>query len=211
MSQLQSEQIEREALLRALSASDDRPWCFIPLRSASIQWQSGVFQKMWAFNTGTDANTIGTVKTPATTPSIEDLVTSAQAKTTITIGQHDWFVDSVVVLDNDGRPVGRLFRLTSPEAEADHAAKMLASYDAQRRLTALSPREAEILDLVYDGLTNKAIAARANISQKTVEKHRGRVTRKLRTSSLAELIRLVATARYADVVSQDATKPDDFE
>ena len=58
----------------------------------------------------------------------------------------------------------------------------------------LSTRESEILDLVFSGLTNKAAAGRANISEKTVEKHRANIMRKLRVRSSTDLIRRVTEA-----------------
>jgi RNA polymerase sigma factor (sigma-70 family) len=57
----------------------------------------------------------------------------------------------------------------------------------------LTPREREIMALVVSGLLNKQIAARLGISEITVKAHRGRVMRKMRVDSLADLVR-VATA-----------------
>ena len=54
----------------------------------------------------------------------------------------------------------------------------------------LTEREREVMCLVVDGLTNKAVAARLNISEKTVEVHRARVMEKTGASSLSELVRI---------------------
>lgn len=54
----------------------------------------------------------------------------------------------------------------------------------------LSPRELEVLRLVVDGETNKAIAAKLRISEKTVEKHRSRIMDKTGARQAAELVRL---------------------
>jgi FixJ family two-component response regulator len=62
----------------------------------------------------------------------------------------------------------------------------------------LSPREREVINLVYAGATNKSIGIALNISIKTVEKHRGKAMRKLEVSSLAELIRLIDRERRID-------------
>ena len=53
----------------------------------------------------------------------------------------------------------------------------------------LTPREREVLQLVAEGFTNKAIAEELIISVKTVEKHRANVMSKLDASDLPTLIR----------------------
>lgn len=57
------------------------------------------------------------------------------------------------------------------------------------RLQALSPRELEVLKLIADGLGNKQIAVRLNLSTRTVETHRERIMRKLDLHSVAALTR----------------------
>ena len=47
------------------------------------------------------------------------------------------------------------------------------------RLQTLTPRELEVLDLVTQGLTSKAIAQRLGIGRRTVETHRANLLRKL--------------------------------
>ncbi len=54
----------------------------------------------------------------------------------------------------------------------------------------LTGREREVMCLVVDGLTNKAVAAELGISEKTVEVHRARVMEKTGASSLSELVRI---------------------
>ncbi len=55
----------------------------------------------------------------------------------------------------------------------------------------LSEREREVIQLVYEGATNKSIGIRLGISIKTVEKHRGKGMKKMHVSCLANLIRLM--------------------
>jgi DNA-binding CsgD family transcriptional regulator len=79
-----------------------------------------------------------------------------------------------------------------------HPAEQLAFADQGLRL--LTPREREILDRVVVGETNKEIGKSLQISHRTVEVHRGRIHDKLGVSGLAELVRLVVTLEYRDLV-----------
>lgn len=56
-----------------------------------------------------------------------------------------------------------------------------------RALEALTEREREVLTLVAEGLTTKEIAARLDISVRTVESHRANLMRKLDLRSVARL------------------------
>jgi FixJ family two-component response regulator len=58
------------------------------------------------------------------------------------------------------------------------------------RLSCLTPREREVLPLIVSGLLNKQAAAELAISEITVQIHRGRIMKKMRAGSLAELVRL---------------------
>jgi len=58
------------------------------------------------------------------------------------------------------------------------------------RLQRLTPREHEVMEQVCAGKANKVIAADLDISERTVELHRGRVMRKLGVRSVAELVKL---------------------
>lgn len=52
----------------------------------------------------------------------------------------------------------------------------------------LTPREHEILQLVWAGLTNRAITQQLQISSKTGEAHRANMMRKLGVSNIAQLL-----------------------
>jgi len=65
---------------------------------------------------------------------------------------------------------------------------------AVTRISGLTEREHEIMDLVIAGHANKEIAARLGISQRTVENHRASVMTKTGVASLPDLIRLVIAA-----------------
>ncbi len=59
---------------------------------------------------------------------------------------------------------------------------------AKEKIATLTPREAEVMELVVKGRLNKQIAHTLGISEKTVKVHRARVMQKLEVRSLAELI-----------------------
>ena len=94
----------------------------------------------------------------------------------------------VVVYQSVGRDVtGEVAGDTRRRAAADAAAK----------LEKLSPREREVLTAVADGTTNKVIAVRLGITERTVEKHRSAAMRKLGVRSAAELVRVAVAAEAA--------------
>ena len=71
------------------------------------------------------------------------------------------------------------------------------SWDAQAaelmpRLASLTPQQVRVLMMLSEGLLNKQIAAELGISEITVKAHRGRVMRKMRVDSLADLVRAAA-------------------
>ena len=70
---------------------------------------------------------------------------------------------------------------------------------ARRLLDLLTPREFEVMQLVITGMLNKQIASELGTAEKTIKVHRGRVMKKLGIESVAELVRLVETARIAPV------------
>jgi two-component system response regulator FixJ len=64
-----------------------------------------------------------------------------------------------------------------------------------RRLATLTAREREVLDMMVAGKANKVIAVELAISERTVEFHRGKIMKKTRTRSLAELVNMVNARR----------------
>jgi two-component system response regulator FixJ len=72
----------------------------------------------------------------------------------------------------------------------------------QARLRALfatlTPRETEVLDLVVEGLSNKAVANALGLSAKTVEVHRAKVMEKMHARSLSDLVKMAMQRQPAD-------------
>ena len=59
------------------------------------------------------------------------------------------------------------------------------------RFETLTPREQDILRQVVDGLSNREIAERLDLSRKTVEVHRAKVMQKMGARTLSQLIQMV--------------------
>lgn len=58
------------------------------------------------------------------------------------------------------------------------------------RMSQLTAREREVLDLIVAGKTNKMIATELDISSKTVEAHRSRVMEKIQATSIVSLAQM---------------------
>lgn len=69
-------------------------------------------------------------------------------------------------------------------------ASMTRDHKYLTSLETLTAREREVFRLMADGYCGKDIAARLNISPKTVEHHRGRIMDKLDCENIAQVIRL---------------------
>lgn len=76
---------------------------------------------------------------------------------------------------------------------------------AQAKLSVLTPRELQVLKRVVDGYPNKAIAAELELNDKTVEKHRSRLMRKLKCRNLPALVKLVMTGSATEGDTTSAT------
>lgn len=62
--------------------------------------------------------------------------------------------------------------------------------ELQSRYEKLTAREREVMDLVVEGLLNKQIAAKLELSLITVKIHRRQVMQKMEAASLADLVRM---------------------
>lgn len=66
----------------------------------------------------------------------------------------------------------------------------------ERNKIKLTPREKEVLQLVVEGLTTKAIAEKLYISPRTVERHRCNLLKKFKKKSSTELVNYVLKNFY---------------
>jgi len=73
--------------------------------------------------------------------------------------------------------------------------------NARDLLDSLSPREAEVAELIIEGLKTAEIAERLDLSPRTVEMHRARLLRRLGARTSAEAVRIIQEAR--NLVTQD--------
>jgi FixJ family two-component response regulator len=60
--------------------------------------------------------------------------------------------------------------------------------ELQQRMSALTPRELEVMALVVRGRLNKQVADELGTVEKTIKVHRARVMEKMKVTSLAELV-----------------------
>ncbi len=84
--------------------------------------------------------------------------------------------------------------IASDTKEREHR---LRADEIGRRVTSLTLREKEVLDMVVDGQLSKQIAKTLGISVKTVEVHRSNITKKMGVQSVAQLVRLMT--EYASI------------
>lgn len=73
--------------------------------------------------------------------------------------------------------------------------------ELQQRFELLTPREREVLALVVTGRPNKQIAAQLELSEMTIKVHRNQINKKMRASSIVDLVRM------ADRLGLAAEKP----
>lgn len=81
----------------------------------------------------------------------------------------------------------------TPSAPPVDASPQALAY--QQRLSRLTAREREVMELVVSGAFNKVIAYELGISPKTVELHRARIMTKMEAPTLTHLVRMAVSGQ----------------
>ena len=122
------------------------------------------------------------------------ILITAHAETSITVQAVK--TGAVTVLEKPCREFELFDAIESALAQDAKFREAAASHqDFYRKLESLSPAEKSVLDYMMEGMANKVIARRLEVSIRTVENRRQRVFEKTGTDSLAELVRLVVETR----------------
>ncbi len=75
------------------------------------------------------------------------------------------------------------------EQDREQRSQLSATMEISRLAATLTPRETQVMDAVIRGLLNKQIAHELQLSEITVKIHRGNVMRKMKSGSVADLVR----------------------
>lgn len=78
------------------------------------------------------------------------------------------------------------------ERDREFEAAAIETKELKQKIQTLTNRELEVMQLVADGLLTKQIAAKLQISIKTIEVHRSNLSKKLGVTSVASLVRLLS-------------------
>jgi FixJ family two-component response regulator len=99
-------------------------------------------------------------------------------------------------LDDDALLGAISHALDQSRAALGHAAGIR---EIRERYESLSRREREVMALVVSGLLNKQVGGQLHISEITVKAHRGKVMRKMKADSLADLVNMAASLQLPPV------------
>jgi DNA-binding CsgD family transcriptional regulator len=206
-----SESDQVHAILRAVCSAGSDAWCFVPIGCDFISHCTAGFLNYWDISLGVPDQTgeVISLDNPFLSAAFEKaglnghwLMEACESYPHLAAEMLELPSENIsirversVILDHSGRPVGRMFSIPGAVAQQIPLDVLLRAREAKKFMARLTPREEEILDLVFYGFTNKAIGRQASISEKTVEKHRASIMRKLQSQCMADLIQRVTEAR----------------
>jgi len=122
------------------------------------------------------------------------IIITAHAETQITVRAVK--IGAVTVLEKPCQDFELFDAIRDALIQDANFRKIAASQqDFHERLETLSPDERKVLDYMMEGMANKVIARRLDVSIRTIENRRQRVFEKTATDSLAELVRLVVQTK----------------
>lgn len=84
-----------------------------------------------------------------------------------------------------------MFRLYFPEFEERSRRDHLRRQQTAKRIDTLTEREREVMDVLVEGNSSKAIGHMLGASPRTIENHRAKVMAKMEADSLPDLVRMV--------------------
>lgn len=91
------------------------------------------------------------------------------------------------------------------EVDTQHRKNNAFKCETLNQVGALSEREREVLEMIYDGKMNKNIARRLNVSLRTVESDRARLFEKFGAESAVDLVRILCDAGFETEKSCDVS------
>jgi DNA-binding CsgD family transcriptional regulator len=117
------------------------------------------------------------------------LIPVSTAPVTLTNDSHATILVSLIVFS----------RTASVQATMRRQERSRVPTESRRRPEDLTPREQQILGLIWSGLKNREIATRLKISVKTVEAHRATMMKKVRVSNTAQLLKAAIQDRLIKI------------
>lgn len=87
------------------------------------------------------------------------------------------------------------------EKDSCYVKEEASRQEIHSRINSLTPREKEVMRQIITGKLNKQIASALGTAEKTIRKHRSRLMRKMRISSVADLVRML---EKVDIVHSSA-------
>jgi len=85
------------------------------------------------------------------------------------------------------------------EEESQTKVKLDRQREIDQRISTLTPRERQVMEMVVSGMANKQVAAELGLGEKTIEVHRKHVMEKMEAGNVADLIRMALSGTSIDI------------